>query len=108
MNVFGSESCSGKKIRWPATAVWVRIPSWAQIINNTMKRKIRFKTHFQPIKDWLYFENFFLLPTICIFSLNTYRRVSDNYLYTRYIKFYWLWFDIGIQWEYGDPEKLSR
>lgn len=69
-----------------------------------MPRKIKLSAIIPPIREWRFFDNFFLTPAIATFSLNTYKYGKD-YMYTRYITLYWLWFDISLTWEYGKAYK---
>ena len=68
------------------------------------RRKIEIEREFPNIKEWRFFEIFYFLPTIITWSTNTYCSKSENYLYTRYVEFWFLWFMIGISWEYGKPQ----
>ena len=58
------------------------------------------------LKALLLFDDFYLLPTIGSFTLNTY-KYGARYLYTRYIDIFFLWFCISFQIQYGTPKDLK-
>ena len=68
------------------------------------ERNLRFFMEFPNIKAWKFFSSFFLLPTIYVSNLNTY-SAGEKYLYTRYIQVSFLWFSIGVQWDYGEKTR---
>lgn len=64
------------------------------------KRNFRFFNYSTGIKAWKFFEAFYLIPTLETSCINTY-SYGKPYLFTRSIGFCWLWFYVGIQWDYG-------
>lgn len=58
------------------------------------------------LKALLFFDGFYLFPTIDSFTLNTY-KYGARYLYTRYIDILFLWFSISFQIQYGTPKDLK-
>lgn len=57
-------------------------------------------------KELQFFDDFYLLPTIGFFTLNTY-KYGARYLFTRYINIFFLWFSISFQIQHGIPTNLK-
>lgn len=62
-------------------------------------KHIKVNISVQPVKNWRYFDDFYVLPTIYLATINTYSAFS-KYQFTRFIDVLWLWFGLSIQWEY--------
>lgn len=70
-----------------------------------MRKNRYFRVEFYGCKvRFLYlFSEFYLLPTISTDTLNTYcmhGKTREDYAFTRYVSFLWLWFRICICWDY--------
>ena len=70
-----------------------------------MKRDFKFHFYYPTPGGWKYFEDFYFIPTIATFSLNTFTG-NKGYMFTRYISFMWLWFHIDVSWKYGKADKI--
>lgn len=72
-----------------------------------MNRNFKFKCDLPNIKAWRFFEQFYIIPTLGTFATNTYYWGKDYY-YTRYIELYWLWFSIGVSWDFGKVKEQDK
>lgn len=52
-----------------------------------------------PIKDWIFFEHFFLIPTIGTFDSCTY-HYGDRWNDTRVYALYIFWWTFYIDWKH--------
>lgn len=56
-------------------------------------------------KEMLYFEHFFLIPTLATFDMNDY-SYGKKWVYRRFFTLYIFWWEFSLEWRHGDAKKM--
>ena len=67
-------------------------------------KRLTFSFIGQRWKECIYFQHFFLVPTIATFTENIYGK-QKKWMYQRIFSLYILWWEFSVGWKYRDVSK---
>ena len=70
------------------------------------EKRLTFMFIGEKIKNWKFFDSFFLIPTIATFDENVY-QYGKKWMYMRIFAFYFLWYSFHIEWKHGLAENYK-